>query len=189
MHALSWFSFTFSFSPQTFWSIFNVYASTQKWVLNWTPFIYWCSFPTSGLPNQIPSEQHGQDIWAPESNLASTTTLKLHFSHLEVCRFDSGRQDKVYSSFLENIVIPINCHHLTPVLYHNSLIYYHHFIYLHIHSRYLLVYCWRLSDSNIPKIFSTFLSFLTDPNTTMLRIVSILPQISRPYQYPKTISF
>ena len=29
--------------------------------INWTPSIYWCCFPTSGHPNQKPSEQHSQD--------------------------------------------------------------------------------------------------------------------------------
>ena len=68
--------------------------------------------------------------------------LKSYFSHSEGCRFNSGKQDKVYSSFFENTIIPIHCCHLTSVLYH--------IYYVTWSVTFVIVYSHQLSPVNGP---------------------------------------
>ena len=131
MRVLSWFSFPFLlfFSPQIF-DQFPAYVLQPK-----------RRFST-GLHLFIDATFQHPGTWIKicRSNMVRTiiyhpgtwiepcvhAMLKSRFSHLEGDRFNSGWQDIVYSSFFENMVIPVHCHHLTPVLYHTPLQCPHH---------------------------------------------------------------
>ena len=119
------FSFPFLFSLFCFllnlWSVPDVHAVTRNSRPQLNSVYLLTQLSNIRAPEKkkknIQATWLGQsyNIWAPELNHVSTPRSSHNFCIWE----DSGRQDKVYSTFLENMIIPIHCYHLTPVLYHN----------------------------------------------------------------------
>ena len=68
-----------------YWAV-AVPASTQKSVVNWTPSIYWRSFPTSRHSNQKLSEQQGQDKHKTFGQLNRSARLRQGWA---ICNIDT----------------------------------------------------------------------------------------------------